>query len=56
VDGIQNVQPAVAGLRPRVLVIRDQPQLQGLRKAPATAAKVFLPGPQRNYVPLTPSS
>jgi len=42
VDGIQNVQPAVTGLRPRVLVIRDQPQLQGLAEGPATAATVFL--------------
>jgi FtsP/CotA-like multicopper oxidase with cupredoxin domain len=29
VDGIQNVQPAVQGLRERILVIRDQPQVQG---------------------------
>src|SRR5882762_2460761 len=28
VDGIQNVQPAVRGLRQRILVIRDQPQVQ----------------------------
>lgn len=34
VDGIQNVQPAVAGLRQRVLVIRDQPQLKGLAEGP----------------------
>jgi FtsP/CotA-like multicopper oxidase with cupredoxin domain len=27
VDGVQNVQPAVSGLRHRVLVIRDQPQI-----------------------------
>lgn len=30
VDGIENVQPAVQGLRHRILVIRDQPQVQGL--------------------------
>lgn len=30
VDGIQNVQPSVSGLRHRVLVIRDQSQVQGL--------------------------
>ena len=30
VDGIQNIQPAVSGLRQRILVIRDQPQAQGL--------------------------
>jgi FtsP/CotA-like multicopper oxidase with cupredoxin domain len=34
VDGIQNIQPAVAGLRQRVLVLRDQPQLQGLAEGP----------------------
>jgi FtsP/CotA-like multicopper oxidase with cupredoxin domain len=33
VDGIQNVQPAVQGLRHRILVIRDQPQVQGLPEA-----------------------
>lgn len=30
VDGIQNVQPAVQNLRHRILVIRDQAQVQGL--------------------------
>jgi len=30
VDGIENLQPAVQGLRERVFVIRDQPQRQGL--------------------------
>src|SRR5215469_4166798 len=30
VDGIQNIQPSVSGLRHRVLVIRDQAQVQGL--------------------------
>lgn len=34
VDGIQNVQPAVAGLPQQVLVIRDQPQLNGLAEGP----------------------
>jgi FtsP/CotA-like multicopper oxidase with cupredoxin domain len=34
VDGIQNIQPAVAGLRQRVLVLRDQPQLNGLAEGP----------------------
>jgi FtsP/CotA-like multicopper oxidase with cupredoxin domain len=34
VDGIQNVQPAVQGLRHRILVIGDQPQLQGLGEGP----------------------
>jgi FtsP/CotA-like multicopper oxidase with cupredoxin domain len=30
VDGINNVQPAVAGLRQSILMVRDQPTLQGL--------------------------
>jgi FtsP/CotA-like multicopper oxidase with cupredoxin domain len=30
VDGIENVQPAVSGLRHRIIVIRDQSQVQGL--------------------------
>jgi FtsP/CotA-like multicopper oxidase with cupredoxin domain len=30
VEGIQNVQPATAGLRQRILIIRDQPTSQGL--------------------------
>jgi FtsP/CotA-like multicopper oxidase with cupredoxin domain len=30
VEGIQNVQPATAGLRQRILIIRDQPTTQGL--------------------------
>lgn len=34
VDGIQNVQPAVSGLRHRIIVIRDQPQVQGLPEGP----------------------
>jgi FtsP/CotA-like multicopper oxidase with cupredoxin domain len=34
VDGMQNVQPAVQGLRHRILVIRDQRQLAGLGEGP----------------------
>ena len=34
VDGINNVQPAVANLRERILVIRDQPTLQMLTESP----------------------
>lgn len=34
VDGIQNVQPAVSGLRERFIVIRDQAQLNGLGEGP----------------------
>jgi FtsP/CotA-like multicopper oxidase with cupredoxin domain len=34
VEGIQNVQPAVAGLRQQILVIRDQPQIQGYPEGP----------------------
>lgn len=34
VDGINNVQPATGGLREKILVIRDQPTLQGLQESP----------------------
>jgi FtsP/CotA-like multicopper oxidase with cupredoxin domain len=34
VDGINNVQPAVAGLRQRIIVVRDQPTKQGLTESP----------------------
>ena len=35
VDGINNVQPAVANLRQRILVLRDQPTIQGLSQSGA---------------------
>lgn len=34
INGINNVQPATAGLRQRVLVLRDLPTLQGLQESP----------------------
>ncbi|MGD0829482.1 MAG: multicopper oxidase domain-containing protein [Terracidiphilus sp.] len=34
VDGIQNVQPAVANLPQQIIVLRDQPQLNGLTEGP----------------------
>jgi FtsP/CotA-like multicopper oxidase with cupredoxin domain len=34
VEGIQNVQPATAGLRQRILIIRDQQTTQGLAESP----------------------
>jgi FtsP/CotA-like multicopper oxidase with cupredoxin domain len=34
VDGIENVQPAVQGLRHRILVFRDQAQVDGLGEGP----------------------
>ena len=34
VDGIQNIQPAVAGLPQQIIVLRDQPQLNGLGEGP----------------------
>ena len=53
VDGIQNVQPAVTGLRPRVLVIRDQPQLQGLAEGPGNCGNgVPFQDLSVNYVPI----
>lgn len=53
VDGIQNVQPAVAGLRQRVLVLRDQPQLQGLAEGPGNCGNgVPFQDISANYVPV----
>jgi FtsP/CotA-like multicopper oxidase with cupredoxin domain len=34
VEGIHNVQPATAGLRQRILIVRDQPTMQGLGESP----------------------
>jgi len=53
VDGIQNVQPAVQGLRERLLVIRDQPQLQGLGEGPGNCGvDVPFQDISVNYVPI----
>jgi len=55
VDGINNVQPAVANLRERILVLRDQPTIQGLGETP-TDPKIDGGIPQLdlsvNFVPL----
>ena len=58
VDGIENAQPAVAELRTQIIVIRDQPTLQGLTETPQTPAPPGVDGgiPQHdltvNFVPL----
>jgi FtsP/CotA-like multicopper oxidase with cupredoxin domain len=53
VDGIRNVQPAVSGLRPRILVIRDQPQLQGSAEGPGNCGNgVPFQDLSVNYVPI----
>jgi FtsP/CotA-like multicopper oxidase with cupredoxin domain len=53
VDGIQNVQPAVAGLSQRYLVIRDQPQIQGLAEGPGNCGvNVPFQDLSVNYVPI----
>lgn len=53
VDGIQNVQPAVQGLRQRVLVIRDQPQVQGAAEGPGNCGvDVPFQDISVNYVPI----
>jgi len=53
VDGIQNVQPAVSGLPPRILVIRDQPQLKGLEEGPGNCGNgVPFQDLSVNYVPI----
>jgi len=53
VDGIQNAQPAVSGLRQKLLVIRDQPQVQGLPEGPGNCGvDVPFQDISVNYVPI----
>jgi FtsP/CotA-like multicopper oxidase with cupredoxin domain len=53
VDGIENVQPAVAELRQRILIIRDQPQLQGLAESAGNCGNgVPFQDISINYVPV----
>jgi FtsP/CotA-like multicopper oxidase with cupredoxin domain len=55
VDGIQNVQPAVSGLRQRILVVRDQFTIAGLEGLPETTPVVDGGIPNHdltvNYIP-----
>ncbi|MFL6690937.1 MAG: multicopper oxidase family protein [Alphaproteobacteria bacterium] len=55
VEGIENIQPAVAGLPQRVLVLRDQPLLNGFSwRAPAPfwdATVNYVPVPYPDYPP-----
>ncbi len=50
VDGIENVQPAVAGLPERVLLIRDQTTIPG---APTPGGTVPSWDVSLNYVPIS---
>ena len=53
VDGIQNVQPAVRGMRQRILGIRDQPQVQGAAEGPGNCGvDVPFQDISVNYVPI----
>ena len=53
VDGIQNVQPAVRGLRQRFLVLRDQPQVQLASEGPGNCGvDVPFQDISVNYVPI----
>jgi FtsP/CotA-like multicopper oxidase with cupredoxin domain len=53
VDGIQNVQPAVQGLRHRILVIRDQPQLKGLAESAGNCGNgIPFQDLSVNYIPI----
>ena len=53
VDGIENAQPAVQGLRQRILVFRDQPQLQGLAESAGNCGNgVPFQDISVNYVPI----
>lgn len=54
VDGIENVQPAVSGLRQRFLVVRDQPTIQQLpESSPPVSGDVEVPNLDltTNYIP-----
>ncbi len=54
VDGIENVQPVVSGLRQRFLVVRDQPTLQQLpQSSPPVRGDVEVPNLDlsTNYIP-----
>ena len=54
VDGIENVQPAVSGVRQRFLVVRDQPTTQGLPEtSPPVPGDVETPNLDlsTNYIP-----
>lgn len=54
VDGIQNVQPAVAGLRQRFLTVRDQPTIQQLpESSPPVPGNVEVPNLDlsTNFIP-----
>ena len=53
VDGIENAQPAVAGVREKFIVIRDQPQVQGLPEGPGNCGvNVPFQDIGVNYVPI----
>ncbi len=53
VDGMENVQPAVSGLRHRVIVMRDQRQLNGLGEGPGNCGvDVPFQDISVNYIPI----
>jgi FtsP/CotA-like multicopper oxidase with cupredoxin domain len=53
VNGIEHVQPAVNGLRQRILIIRDQPQVQGLMESQGNCGNgVPFQDITVNYVPI----
>ena len=53
VDGIENVQPAVAGLRQRIIVVRDQPTIQQLSEtSPVVDGGIPQHDLTVNFVPL----
>lgn len=41
VDGIENVQPAVSGMKERFIIIRDQPTIQNLAESPSNTESPF---------------
>ena len=41
IDGIENVQPAVSGMKERLIIIRDQPTIQNLAESPSNTESPF---------------
>ena len=55
VDGLENVQPAVSGMKERMIIIRDQPTIQNLAESPSnTESPLGIPQHDLtvNFVPL----
>ena len=52
VDGLENVQPAVSGMKERFIIIRDQPTIQNLAQSPSGTEGIPQHDLTVNFVPL----